>query len=142
MASEASGRKYGGGLLALLGVLLVIAGVVGYFAAVIHLPSVPSIRNYALPNWILIAAGIAAGVVAVRRLPRRWTPKLLLGVEVALAGLFAVMLYVSSAVPGTGGPAVGNPAPDFTLTDHRGDPVHLANLRGAPVLLIFYRGHW
>jgi hypothetical protein len=126
----------------LAGVLLVVAGVVGYFAAVIYLPQLPSIRNYAWPNWLLIAAGLAAGVLAVRRLPRRWTPKVLLGAEVALAGLFAAMLYVFSAVPPTGGPAVGSPAPDFTLTDNRGDLVHLADLRGAPVLLVFYRGHW
>ena len=38
--------------------------------------------------------------------------------------------------------AVGKAAPDFTLRDQRGLPVHLASLRGHPVLLVFYRGYW
>ncbi|SMF53272.1 peroxiredoxin [Cellulosimicrobium cellulans J34] len=32
----------------------------------------------------------------------------------------------------------GDPAPDFTLPDTHGTPVHLADLRGGPVLLVFY----
>ena len=32
----------------------------------------------------------------------------------------------------------GDPAPDFTLQDTHGTPVHLADLRGEPVLLVFY----
>jgi cytochrome oxidase Cu insertion factor (SCO1/SenC/PrrC family) len=38
--------------------------------------------------------------------------------------------------------AAGKPAPDFTLRNQRGLPVHLASLRGHPVLLVFYRGYW
>jgi len=33
---------------------------------------------------------------------------------------------------------VGDPAPDFTLPDTHGTPVHLADLRGKPALLVFY----
>jgi len=33
---------------------------------------------------------------------------------------------------------VGDPAPDFTLSDTEGAPVHLADLRGKPALLVFY----
>ena len=32
----------------------------------------------------------------------------------------------------------GKPAPDFTLESDAGDPVHLADLRGKPVVLYFY----
>jgi thioredoxin-dependent peroxiredoxin len=35
-------------------------------------------------------------------------------------------------------PRVGDPAPDFTLPDHNGDPVSLADLRGKTVVLYFY----
>ncbi len=32
----------------------------------------------------------------------------------------------------------GQPAPDFTLDDHRGDSVTLSELRGSPVVVYFY----
>jgi cytochrome oxidase Cu insertion factor (SCO1/SenC/PrrC family) len=38
--------------------------------------------------------------------------------------------------------AVGQVAPDFTLKDQSGQPFHLADQLGHPVLLIFYRGYW
>jgi peroxiredoxin Q/BCP len=34
--------------------------------------------------------------------------------------------------------AVGQPAPDFTSTDQDGKPVHLADLKGHPVVVYFY----
>jgi peroxiredoxin len=35
------------------------------------------------------------------------------------------------------------PAPAFTLTDHHGENVSLAELtRTGPAVLVFYRGHW
>jgi hypothetical protein len=124
-------------------VLLVLAGIVGYFVVVLHFGAwLPGVRNTAVPNWMLVAAGIGLAALAVRRFPGRWTPKLVLGLNGVLAGLFAAMLYVFSAVPATAGPPVGAPAPDFTLSDQRGNSVRLADLRGAPVLLVFYRGHW
>jgi peroxiredoxin Q/BCP len=36
--------------------------------------------------------------------------------------------------------ATGSTAPDFTLPDQRGQPVHLAGLRGHNVVLVFYPG--
>ena len=52
---------------------------------------------------------------------------------------------VSPAGPGAPVPTVpdvvplqvGDPAPDFTLTDTHGSPVSLADLRGTPVVLVF-----
>jgi peroxiredoxin len=38
--------------------------------------------------------------------------------------------------PGTP-PAVGDPAPDFALTDTHGSPVGLADLRGTPAVVVF-----
>jgi thioredoxin-dependent peroxiredoxin len=35
-------------------------------------------------------------------------------------------------------PSVGDPAPDFTLPDQRGDPVRLYDLKGKTVVLYFY----
>ncbi|MGY1750327.1 redoxin domain-containing protein [Modestobacter sp. SYSU DS0511] len=40
------------------------------------------------------------------------------------------------------GLAVGTPAPDFALPDSQGHPVRLADLRGRPVVLVFYPLDW
>ncbi len=37
-------------------------------------------------------------------------------------------------------PAVGDPAPDFTLPDQDKQPVTLSDLRGGPVMLVFFPG--
>ena len=42
----------------------------------------------------------------------------------------------SKSEPAT--PLPGSPAPDFTATDQDGETVHLAALRGTPVVLYFY----
>jgi len=40
-------------------------------------------------------------------------------------------------------PAVGDPAPDFSVVDSHGAPFTLSDRRAAgPVVLVFYRGHW
>jgi peroxiredoxin Q/BCP len=39
---------------------------------------------------------------------------------------------------GAGEIAIGQPAPDFSSTDQDGKPVHLADLKGHPVLVYFY----
>lgn len=142
MARSGGARHGGGGWLAWLGLLLVVAGVVGYVAAVVELAALPSIRNDALPNWFLVAAGLLVAVVAFRRARERWAPKALLAVDVVLAALFALVLYVMPMVPHASGPAIGAPAPELALADQAGRTVRLADLRGAPVLLVFYRGHW
>ena len=39
--------------------------------------------------------------------------------------------------------AVGDAAPDFTLSDQNGQKVTLSAARGKkPVVLVFYRGYW
>jgi hypothetical protein len=130
--------------LALGGLLLVLAGVVGYFAVILSVqPWVPYVRNDAIPNWALIVAGLAFSITAVRRAGAgRWLSGVLLGLNVVLAGLFAAFLYVTTAVSGTGGPPVGQPAPDFSLQDQSGRTLSLGDFHGSPLLLVFYRGHW
>jgi peroxiredoxin len=45
-------------------------------------------------------------------------------------------------VPEARGPAIGVPSADFALADQTGRIVRLADHRGRPFLLVFYRGHW
>jgi cytochrome oxidase Cu insertion factor (SCO1/SenC/PrrC family) len=73
-------------------------------------------------------AGTASGALALATL-------LAGGVWIAL-GVLAPQSAQAPAVQ------VGAPAPDFTALDDEGRPFALASLRGQPVLLKFFRGHW
>jgi cytochrome oxidase Cu insertion factor (SCO1/SenC/PrrC family) len=71
---------------------------------------------------------------------KRWFSILAVVALFALGGTAYRMLYQypKPQVPSN----VGKPAPDFTLPDQDGKPFTLSSLRGAPVVLIFYRGYW
>ena len=65
-------------------------------------------------------------------------------VRIVFALLFAFALCTSVyAQPRAKPVAVGEQAPDFTLTDQNGRSQSLAAERGKrPVVLVFYRGYW
>jgi hypothetical protein len=130
-------------LLATIGVALGVLGVIGYFVVALRLGAwLPSVRNDAIPNWILIGLGFALSVAAFIRARQRILPGFLLGMNFLVAAAFFAMLYVGSAVPPVSGPPIGAPAPAFALVDQAGKSVRLEDFRGAPLLLVFYRGHW
>ena len=131
--------------LAGLGLVLGIAGAVGYFVLVIYFgPWLPGARNHALPSWVLIAAGLGLSALAVMRASRgrRVVASILLVSNVVVAGAFANLIYVAFVVPEAHGPATGEPAADFALADQTGRVVRLRDFAGKPLLLVFYRGHW
>ena len=51
-------------------------------------------------------------------------------------------LEQDSPAPEANPPAIGQKAPDFTLTNQRGEEVSLSDALASPVILAFYRGHW
>ena len=135
---------------AILGLVLAVVGIVSYFVIALHFGAwLPEVRNSAHPNLVLVVVGLVLSAIGARRAltaprgtrGRRLAP-VLASLNVLLAAAFAWILYVMSAVPPVGGPAVGAPAPDFAAVDQDGHTVRLADFRGAPLLLVFYRGHW
>jgi len=107
------------------------------------------VRNSAQPNVMMVFVGLVLSAIGVRRaltMPRgpsvRWLAPALASFNVVLAAAFAWILYGASAVPLVSGPAIGAPAPDFTAVDQNGRTTRLADFRGRPLLLVFYRGHW
>ena len=57
-------------------------------------------------------------------------------VPIVLAALLGA--YLLARVPAVTPTAIGHPAPDFSLADLDGNPVHLADLRGRPVIVNFW----
>jgi hypothetical protein len=131
--------------LAASGLALTLVGAVGYFVVLLRFGAwFPGVRNDAVPSWILLALGVTLGLLAVARATRgrRVLAAVAAGVNVLLAGAFASMLTVGLAVPSAAGPSIGQPAPPFALPDQAGRTWRLDDFRGAPLLLVFYRGHW
>jgi peroxiredoxin Q/BCP len=65
----------------------------------------------------------------------RWEMKL---VWMAMVAIFAVAFGISSLRAGDKAPAVGTPAPDFTLNSQEGKPVSLHDFKSKWVVLYFY----
>lgn len=59
-----------------------------------------------------------------------------------LAGTYLALTQISGMPTTPMTLAAGQPAPDFTTPDSTGAPFTLSSLRGRPVLLKFFRGHW
>ena len=124
------------------------------------------------PLLTVVAVVLVFGSVALRRRwvsqssmeAARWLPlPMLLGGSLSLAGLiqgaglwlggvnglnvaacafFLLVLSLtrqSNQVPAV---AVGGPILDFSAQDENDREFHLADLKGKPILLKFFRGHW
>jgi cytochrome oxidase Cu insertion factor (SCO1/SenC/PrrC family) len=127
--------------LAILSVLIAVAGIGGYVALV----GVTAVRNHPELYVVACALAVVLAVLAVTRATgRRWPAWAALGVSSLLLVGTVWFNFVVTRVPDV--PVairVGEAAPDFTLPDASGKPVHLADFRGKkPVVLVFYRGYW
>jgi hypothetical protein len=123
-----------------IGPLVAVFGLVSYFFLFARYPA---LRDTAWLNLLLVLAGLALSVVAIRRRLSFLSAAgalLSLGCAALLAGYVFVL---SEQVPDTAGVvAVGAPAPAFSLTDHTGAIVRLSDFSGRPLVLVFYRGFW
>ena len=128
---------------ALAGVALVLTlGTLGAFVWLLSLP-IPKPMHPAWYLGALILATVLAAVAVVRS--RRWLPVSALVISVLALAFAGYFNFVVARVPPPARAAlvVGQPAPDFTLSDAAGRPVRLADYRGQkPVVLVFYRGYW
>ncbi len=67
-------------------------------------------------------------------------------VRLLLVSVLTCVSAVAQAAPERGAAGeptlVGRPAPDFALPAARGGRLQLSGQRGAPVVLVFFRGTW
>lgn len=119
----------------------------------------PITRDFPWVNLLLFAFAVALLFVGIRRAfkpGRRVISKviapILATISVLVLAFFIFIVFIQSRwLPASqAAPAVGQKAPEFTLTDTNGHPVTLTSLLSQPinnkppkgVLLIFYRGYW
>jgi hypothetical protein len=123
---------------AILGLLLILAGVPIYMLLVDH----PMLRRTALPFWLFAAIGLLVTISSLRA-DKRTRTRIIGGLSFVFTVLFAFGYFVISKVPDSPDFAKLDTAPAFALADHTGRMVNLDAARATgPVLLVFYRGHW
>jgi peptidoglycan/LPS O-acetylase OafA/YrhL len=128
-------RRFG---LSLLGLLLTLAGVPLWMA----LTDNSYIRRTAIVVWPCMIAGTLLAIWAASKDGRRRVRVVAL-LNVMAAGLFVYAFFFMAAMPEARAFESLKTAPDFTVADHTGKQVSLAEMRrGGPVLLVFYRGFW
>jgi len=123
-----------------IGGVAVAAAMIGTYILLLDYAAIRN-RPWLYVGGLLAATAITALAVARRRSVGTFAA---LGTCALLLGAATFFNFVAARLPA---PApvlrIGEAAPDFTATDARGRPVTLADYRGrAPVVLVFYRGHW
>lgn len=138
-----------------LGAIVSLLGVASNFLYFVTL------TGAAIFPWITIvvsAVGVILLLIGVKRAfgqPQIFRGKIAGSIITVLAVLFFALSTFGSFhardIPASAGaPKVGQKAPDFAVTDLKGQPVTLSKLLSTPlegkapkaVLLVFYRGYW
>ncbi|MGQ0762567.1 MAG: hypothetical protein ACT4OT_11230 [Acidobacteriota bacterium] len=101
---------------------------------------------------VLLFVGIRRAFMPERRVISKIVAPILATISMLVLAFFIFIVFIQSRwLPASqAAPAVGQKAPEFTLTDTNGQPVTLATLLSQPinnkppkgVLLIFFRGYW
>ncbi len=132
-------RRLSAGKIALVGMLITVAGGASYYL----LLDVPWIRSRAIPNIAAVLLGLGlCGYALVQRRSKGVIAASAVGGLIGVVFLLSYFVLMKLPAPTTTlSPAAT--APDFTLPNHRGQQVTLSSWRGrGPVLLVFYRGFW
>lgn len=95
-------------------------------------------------RWLLRLLAGTAIVSALLALTRE--PGMLGGILAGLSLVVGSAFFFLSSLAGQSRQApalaVGEPVLEFSATDENGEIFDLASLRGRPILLKFFRGHW
>jgi hypothetical protein len=132
-----------------MGPLLAFAGAVSYF---LYFARFPVLRDFPWVNLPVVVLGLLVSVWAgwqaffdrASGLGARIFAGIALLMSLGISTLFGAYIFLlSNQLPGIDPVVrVGQAAPDFALVDQKGQTIRLSELRGRPVVLDFYRGHW
>jgi hypothetical protein len=123
-----------------IGPLISVVGFVSYFG---FFARFPALRDFPWLTLPLVLAGVVVSTLAIQR-GRSWRSIAGAVFSASCAGfLFVYVFFLSNQLPPPDNViALGAEAPAFSLPDQDGSLVRLADFRGRPVVLVFYRGFW
>lgn len=125
------------------GLLLAPIAFFTYFA---FFAQFPVTRDVPWASFLLFLLALTLLVIGWQRATRKILPSLAVAFGVLVCAGFTYLVTIGSKnLPASSrAPAVGEKAPDFTLTDANGRAVTLSQVLAGSngVLLVFYRGYW
>jgi hypothetical protein len=125
------------------GLLLSVVAFLSYYG---FFSQFPVTRDVPWVPFLLFLIAAVLLVMGWRRAPRKTLASIVAVLELAVIGVFVLLVTVSSRdLPRSGrAPAVGQQAHAFALPDTQNRTVALSDLvQGSNgVLLVFYRGYW
>ena len=123
-----------------IGAILSVLALVSYFS---FFARFPALRDTPWVNLLGLVAGLGLSVFGYLHRRSLWSG-IGLGLSVACATALIGYVYVLSyQLPDQDKViTVGEIAPGFEIPDQDGRTVRLADFRGSPVVLVFYRGFW
>jgi len=120
---------------------LSLAALVGFVAAWATMMRRVQLHRGRWLLRLLAAATIVIAVLAFTREPGT-LGGIIAGVSLAIGCLFVILSSLARQSGQTPALAVGDPILEFSASDEKGEIFDIASLRGRPVLLKFFRGHW
>jgi len=139
-----------------IGFALAVLAFVTYFSLFVEFPLTRNVPWVNLLLFGLAAVLLVLGMGRAVRQPELYRGKIFgsvfAGLSVLIFASFIFTIFVAARrLPASASaPHVGVNAPDFTLSNTKGEPVSLAALLTQPlhgvrptgVMLVFYRGYW
>jgi hypothetical protein len=123
-----------------VGALLSLFGLVSYFTIFARFAV---LRDFPWLNLPLVLIGLGLSIWALQRRLSPWSAIGALMSAACAALLVGYVFILSDQLPDVATVIeVGAPAPAFSLSDHTGATVELADFEGKPLVLVFYRGFW
>ncbi len=126
-----------GDLLGWLGAAIVVATGVFWFRR-LRAVRIPRDRT---PVFVAVVLGAGLGVLGLV-LGTGWASGIPATFAAVSGGIFLAIQLQAGQARRKPGFALGQPLPDFVAPDDSGAPFASASLRGKPLLLKFFRGHW
>ncbi len=90
---------------------------------------------------LLAGAAIVTAILAFVEGPGTFGG-ILAGSSLVVSSVFVILSSLARQSRQTPRVAVGDPIPEFSATDEKGEIFDFASLHGRPILLKFFRGHW
>ena len=124
--------------LAIIGFAIATATAIRWALLLVSV-SIPRNRSGFIALMLL---GAGLGITALAIGTQSLVADIAAGLAIFAGAFFLFSVAIGKQTGGSGQLQVGSPLADFSVPDENNEPFNISSLRGKPILLKFFRGHW